>query len=138
MSVQFKQILVNEGLGDWKIRSGEAYCYSEQKSIAIPGNASLPLFLHEVAHALHPQPEGELKNHYHGGGWAQIYGELINRYMAGKDAYDALLASHKRLVKESGELFKSHCLNQHSVSKLCPICVDFAEALRLARELEGA
>ena len=59
------------------------------------------------------------------------------RYVSRSD-YDRVLASHKRLVKESGELFKSHCLNQHSVSKLCPICVDFAEALRLARELEGA
>ncbi len=126
MSVQFKQILVNEGLGDWKIRSGEAYCYSEQKSIAIPGNASLPLFLHEVAHALHPQPEGELKNHYHGGGWAQIYGELINRYMAGKDAYAALLASHARLV-EALKIAQAHTP-----------CELYAEALRLARELEGA
>lgn len=79
---QLRAILSAEGLGDWNIRiASDAYCWINTKTIQLPIDASLSLFLHEVAHALHPEPEGEAKNHYHGGGWASRYGELIDKYM---------------------------------------------------------
>jgi hypothetical protein len=84
-----KSILYAEGLPDWEIHLTEAgpYCWIEQKRIDIPAHATLSLFLHEVAHALHPEPEGERKNHYHGGQWAHKFGELIDKYMEMKSVF---------------------------------------------------
>jgi len=83
-----RSILDAEGLSDWTVRSGEAYCWIDARTIAFDferytGNYSL--FLHEVAHALYPYKEGPLGNHYHGGEWAAVYGKLVNRYMMPKE-----------------------------------------------------
>ena len=77
-------VLVQEGLPDWTVKPGEAYCWFKSKTITFDFQryaSNYALFLHEVAHALVPEPEGELKNHYHGGNWAAKFGELVNRYM---------------------------------------------------------
>lgn len=80
-----RQVLENEGLGDWTIKiAADAYCWSGERLIQLPDDADPALFLHEVAHALHPEKEGPLKNHYHGGGWASVFGILISKYMTVK------------------------------------------------------
>ncbi len=74
-----RQVLENEGLLGWTIReASDAYCWIETKTIQLPLGASPVLFLHEVAHALHPIPE---PNHYHGGGWSSAFGWLVEKYM---------------------------------------------------------
>jgi hypothetical protein len=76
-------VLKAEGLADWRVeftRAG-AYCWRDRKLIQLLSGRSRVAFLHEVAHALHPEPEGEHKNHYHGGGWADVFGRLVDRYM---------------------------------------------------------
>jgi len=84
MTVEWRRsVLSAEGLTDWKLSvAADPYCWLESKTIQLPEDASPSLFLHEVAHALHPYPEpfGEGK-HYHGGGWAMVYGRLIDTYM---------------------------------------------------------
>ena len=78
-------VLEQEGLSEWKIEdSVDAMCWIEQKTIQIPSDASPTLFLHEVAHALHQEPEGPMRNYYHGGGWASVFGILISKYMTVK------------------------------------------------------
>ena len=81
--------MAQEGLAGWQVKPGEAYAWLEQKTITFDfkgcaGNHAL--FLHEVAHALHPYPEGEQRNHYHGGHWAAKYGELVNKYLIPREA----------------------------------------------------
>jgi len=77
-----RAVLKAEGLSDWKIiEAADPYCWREEKTIQLPVNAQPGLFLHEVAHALYQEPEGPMQNHYHGGRWAQTYGDLINHYM---------------------------------------------------------
>jgi len=81
-------VLDAEGLSDWTVKPGEAYCWIDDRVITFDferyiGNYSL--FLHEVAHALYPNKEGPLLNHYHGGEWAAVYGKLVNRYMMPKE-----------------------------------------------------
>lgn len=74
-------VLQLEGLQGWQLRlAADAYCWLETQVIQLPEDVSTALFLHEVAHALHPEPEGPMLNHYHGGGWASKYGELIDKY----------------------------------------------------------
>ena len=81
-------VLDAEGLGDWIIEPGEAYCWLEKKLINfyLDGRDGYDhqLFLHEVAHALHPEPEpigdrGGL--HYHGSQFASTFGKLVTKYM---------------------------------------------------------
>ena len=50
-------ILQNEGLNDWKIVEGEAYCWHTMKTITMSKDEPLHSFLHEVAHALSPEAE---------------------------------------------------------------------------------
>jgi hypothetical protein len=81
------QVLAREGLGQWTVRPGEAYCWLQERAITFDfdrNTGNWALFLHEVAHALYPQPEGPRQNHYHGGQWAAKFGELVNRYMTPK------------------------------------------------------
>lgn len=82
-------VLDTEGLCDWTVKPSEdVYCWQHLKTITFPfnreGGPSQSLFLHEVAHALHPQPEGEWKNHYHGGGWAEQFGRLVDKYLSSR------------------------------------------------------
>jgi hypothetical protein len=80
-----RSILEAEGLGDWTLEiKADAYCWLKDHMIQLPPNASPSLFLHEVAHALHPEPEGPMKNHYHGGGWAAAFGRLVDKYLVAK------------------------------------------------------
>ena len=97
MNPMFRLILYAEGLGDWEIAEGEAYCWIESKTIKIPKRTRLSSFLHEVAHALNPHPEGPCENHYHGPRWAATYGRLVNKYMTVKnaDAWRAFLNKEK-------------------------------------------
>jgi hypothetical protein len=86
MNPMFQLILYAEGLDDWKIAEGEPYCWHKTKTITIQKQrAKLSTFIHEVAHALNPDPEGPWKNHYHGPKWARTYGRLLNKYMEVKD-----------------------------------------------------
>lgn len=85
MNKKFQLILEAEGLGDWTVGKGEAYCWNSLKTIKVPERAQLQSFLHEVAHALTPEPEGPWQNHYHGPKWAATYGRLVNRYMTLKN-----------------------------------------------------
>lgn len=88
-----ESVLRSEGLQDWTIRFSNSggYCWMKQKIIQLNDTADTLLdhsaiwFLHEVAHAVHPWPEGESQNHYHGGGWAFKFAELIEKYMTRKD-----------------------------------------------------
>ena len=76
-------VLLNEGIEDWCIVQAEdGYCWLSKKIIQLPNDASDSLFLHEVAHALCPDPEpyGE-GQHYHGSTWASKYGELVEKYL---------------------------------------------------------
>jgi hypothetical protein len=77
-------VLNQEGLGDWRIvrNASDGYCWLGSKTIQLPADVSDALFLHEVAHALTPDPEpyGE-GMHYHGGMWADAYGRLVEKYM---------------------------------------------------------
>jgi len=93
----FHSILIAEGLSDWSVQSGEAYCYISLKIIKVPEDCVMSLFLHEVAHALYPEPEGEMKNHYHGGNWASTYGNLVNKWMR----FDQQLAARAAEPKEA-------------------------------------
>lgn len=83
-----RSVLIAEGLEDWTICycSGGDYCWRERKQIDL--HTASPVtparFLHEVAHALFGEPEGEHKNHYHGGGWADKFGELVDKYLTVK------------------------------------------------------
>jgi hypothetical protein len=75
-------VLANEKLSDWEINiATDGYCWRDTKTIQLPADASPSLFLHEVAHALVPEPEGSMRNHYHGGNWAAEYGRLVDRYL---------------------------------------------------------
>lgn len=83
-----RMVLKEEGLGDWAIKPGEAYCWIKNKTITFDFKryaGNFQLFLHEVAHALHPEMEAlcacRKPNHYHGGGWASTHGKLITKYM---------------------------------------------------------
>lgn len=81
-----ENVLKNEGLEDWVIRMSPAggYCWQNQKTIDLLTDSPV-WFLHEVAHALYPSPEGEFYNHYHGGMWATTFANLIEKYMTRKD-----------------------------------------------------
>ena len=88
-----RMVLDSENLDDWTVQTGEAYCWLHSRTIAFPPNGSRALFLHEVAHALAPIPEdygNGHSNNYHGGRWAEAYGELVEKYMVDK-ATDAAL-----------------------------------------------
>ena len=80
-----RHVLIAEGLKDWRVEFSSAggYCWFKDKLIQINPNSDAPVagFLHELAHALHPEREGEYKNHYHGGGWADTFGRLVTKYM---------------------------------------------------------
>jgi hypothetical protein len=105
------QVFHNEGLEGWKIVTdkSDAYCWYNQKTITLKPQQCYPaLLLHEVAHALAYQPErvgvvitprtlfvwpwwGLNKyryclvrlggQQYHGGHWADRYGELVRKYL---------------------------------------------------------
>jgi len=77
-----RAVLKAEGLTDWRIEiAADDYCCVKDKVIQLPVGASASLFLHVVAHALHPEPEGPMANRYHGGVWASVFGALIDKYM---------------------------------------------------------
>ncbi len=76
-----RMVLDTEGLHDWTVLEGEPYCYMESKTIKIDTDEDHANFLHEVAHALHPEAEGCHKNHFHGGGWVSQFTRLVNKYM---------------------------------------------------------
>ena len=83
-----RSVLDAEGLSDWVVRHGEAYCWIKDHAIAFDferHGRDYALFLHEVAHALVPRPEGYFLNHYHGGDWAAAYGRLVNRHTVPAD-----------------------------------------------------
>ena len=81
-----RMVLKSEGLSDWTVKlAADGYCWRHLKVIQIRRRGAPSGFLHEVAHALHPEPEGEHKNHYHGGGWADAFGRLIDKYMRPRD-----------------------------------------------------
>jgi len=105
-----ESVLKDEGLQDWTIEFSNSggYCWFNQKKIQLndtadtPPNHSAIWFLHEVAHALHPWPEGEQNNHYHGGRWAFKFAELIEKYMTRKKVpttEDERIEREKRVVK---------------------------------------
>ena len=85
-----------EGLGDWKVADGEAYCWKSIKTINVEIDSGPAIFLHEVAHAIYQEPEGPLHNHYHGGQWAAEYGRLVDAYMEPKDVPPASLRLRMR------------------------------------------
>jgi len=98
----------NEGLAGWQVVTDrcDAYCWHSTKTITLkPWQCYPSLFLHEVAHALAPEPEtvavqfpGLLfewfgfrwvltrlgGQQYHGGRWADRYGYLLQKYMVEK------------------------------------------------------
>jgi len=75
-------VLAAEAMADWQIKPGEAYCWITNRTIQFPANSTDHAnFLHEVAHAGHPEPEGEHKNHYHGGGWFCEFQRLVNKWL---------------------------------------------------------
>lgn len=75
-------VLQAEGLADWTIQEhSENYCWANQKIIQIWPHATQAIFLHEVAHAKFREPEGEHKNHFHGGGWADEFSRLVTKYL---------------------------------------------------------
>lgn len=77
-----RKVLESEGLWDWTLKDcADGYCWHHSKTIQVRLDGPLSGFLHEVAHALVPEPEGEHKNHYHGGGWADVFGSLVDKYM---------------------------------------------------------
>jgi hypothetical protein len=82
-----RAVLREEGLADWRIKfAADGYCWLESKVIQIPENASPALFLHEVAHALAPEPENTKQDqsggwHYHGRRWGDAFGMLVDKYM---------------------------------------------------------
>jgi hypothetical protein len=82
-----KQVLTKEKLNDWTVKlAADGHCWRETKVLQINRDTqSNPSgFLHEVAHALCPEPEGPMKNHYHGGQWATEYGRLVDKYLTHK------------------------------------------------------
>lgn len=90
-------ILRQEGLSDWEVVPGEAYCWVENKRFTfdfIRYQGNFALWLHEVAHALHPEMEALCScrepNHYHGGGWASVYARLVQTYMTPKTTVEGL------------------------------------------------
>jgi hypothetical protein len=105
-------VLFEQGLSGWEIKPGEPYCWTEQKTIAFEGEDRV-LFLHEVAHALVPEAEGPLRNHYHGGMWASKFAELIRRYFifaadapprtAAGESTEPLRAALKRIIEVRNE-----------------------------------
>ena len=120
-----QSVLNNEGLTDWTIiEAFDAYCWLKTKTIQLPKNASSALFLHEVAHALHPSPEGDLRNHYHGGGWAQIYGRLIEKYLMRLDECIEVLRPFTKLQDRAN--FSVGCIKG----------IDINRAVELINKLE--
>jgi hypothetical protein len=88
-----RHVLDGEGLSDWQVELSTAggYCWMNQKLIQLNQHSDQPIagFLHEVAHALHPEYEYicnvcKIGHHYHGGGWADTFGRLVNKYMTPK------------------------------------------------------
>lgn len=77
-----RMVLDQEGLAGWRAVPTVAgsYCWHDKKMIQLISDEPA-VFLHEVAHALHTEPEGEHKNHYHGGGWADQFSQLVEKYM---------------------------------------------------------
>ena len=80
-------VLRREGLEEWRVEDGEPYCWVPIKVIKVWAGSRPAVFLHEVAHALYQQPEGPMRNHYHGGGWAAEYGRLVDRYLEPRRPY---------------------------------------------------
>jgi len=82
------EILTENGLADWTINidpKSQAYCWISQKKITLQIEDCFGLFLHELAHALAPEPEPLGKGqHFHGGHWADKFTDLVIRYMAEK------------------------------------------------------
>jgi len=77
----FMTVLNENNLGDWNLEEGEPYCWLSQKKITIYKDSTWVMFLHEVAHALEPEPEPYgLGFHYHGSAWASTFGKLVERY----------------------------------------------------------
>jgi len=80
MSTNFREILVKEGLKDWKIRkiySGGGVCIHSIKEIWIDEKHwNLAFLLHEIAHAVLP------KKHlpWHDVIWGDKYTELCEKY----------------------------------------------------------
>ena len=81
MLKKFKEILIKEGLKDWKIKkihSGGGLCLHSTRKIWIDERHwNLPFLLHEVSHALLP------KKHWHDVIWGDKYTMLCERYLIG-------------------------------------------------------
>jgi len=91
-------VLKVEGLSEWVIQPGEPYCWLNQKVIMV-NTEKRSTFLHEVAHALAPEPEqvGTFVSprftifhyafircggtQYHGGRWADKFTKLVHKYL---------------------------------------------------------
>jgi hypothetical protein len=94
---QFEQwcrgVLTQEGLADWTVKPGEAYCWISQKIIVFDFEryaGDYALWLHEISHALYPHAETAspglpTANYYHGGEWAATNGRLVQKYMGPRD-----------------------------------------------------
>lgn len=89
-----RKILDLEGLSEWKVEEGEAYCWRDIKIIKIPLACTDALFLHEVAHAIYPYAEGDQLNHYHGAQWALKFERLVSKYLIRRDLTNASLTSN--------------------------------------------
>ena len=78
-----QSVLAREGLEEWRIiTAADGYCWIESKTVQLPTESSPAAFLHEVAHALSPDPEPlGLGSHYHGGRWADTFTSLVNKYL---------------------------------------------------------
>jgi len=132
-------VLAAEGLSDWTIKiAADAYCWRSVRVIQLPADASPSLFLHEVAHALHQEPEGTLKNHYHGGQWAAEFGRLVDRHLAERAAgRNSLPDEVAELISELREE-ASHRPDDRALGVECTMEWKAAAALeQQAREIWG-
>lgn len=86
MKTTFKQILKQEGLGDWKIKvihSGGGLCLLEKKEIWLDAkNYNLPYLLHEIAHALTSEWNEVMNDKTgHHSIWGDKYTQLCVKYL---------------------------------------------------------
>lgn len=83
MKKVWRDILVNEGLSDWKVivGSGGGLTMSSKKTIYVSPNDDA-LFLHEVAHALKNNWNGKMGDKTgHHAIWGDCLTNLVRRYM---------------------------------------------------------
>ena len=84
-----RMVLEAEGLGDWTITPGEAYCWIHSKTFTfdfVRYEGDYAAWLHEIAHAIHPYPEKTClcrtdPNYYHGYHWSAKFTALVQKYM---------------------------------------------------------